>query len=156
MRTPALLFVPLFAAVVVAGLTFAGRTPSTAAPSSDTGAAEDHEALEEAMYGLKDHLKKLSRALTPEGRDAALSELTEMQRIVLEAKSLTPSNLEEVPEGARAEHRVEFRKEMLTLLAELVALELDVVEGDNEKALERVRGPLLDIRNRSHDKFQKE
>lgn len=148
------------AAGLTAALTLAAARPAPGASASLEPApwvdGDDHEELEEAMYGFKNHLKKLSRSLTPEARDEALEHLTEMQRIAVESKGLAPSNLDEVPEDKRAAHRDDFRKEMLAMLDELVGIEVDVLDGRFEKASERVRGPLLDIRNRSHDKFQHE
>ena len=160
MRTPVLLSLPLAVAAVVAGLATASRDASVPLPvvTMDEGheGGEDHEALEDLMYELKGGLKKLSRAMAPETDDQALEILTGMQHAVLNSKALTPSNLEEVPEAKRDEHRADFRKEMLALLTELIAIETDILDGKHDEGMKRVRGPLLEIRNRSHDKFQKE
>jgi soluble cytochrome b562 len=156
---PASLLVPAAAAVLIgASLAFANapKTATTSSVGSWRSLADEGGELEDAMYGLKNHLKKLSRALTPDTNAEALEHITEMQRIVIDAKGLVPSNLAEIPEAGRAKHQLAFRMEMLTLLTELIAIEVDVMEANYEGAMERLRGSLLEIRNRSHDKFQSE
>jgi len=157
MRTPALLSVPLaVAALVGVSLAFANRTPQSASITDASASVEEEGPLEEAMYDLKNHLKKLARALAPETREEALEHVTAMQRIVVDSKELMPSNIDQLAEGDHDAHRLEYRKEMLTLLTELIAIEMDVMDGNNAGAMERLRGPLLEIRNRSHEKFQPE
>lgn len=123
------------------------------------GAAQDHEEspLHEEMEGLKGNLKVLAAALRdPSQHEDALRSVAEMQRHVLAAKLLEPSNLEDVPAEGRAAHEVAFRRDLARLLGLLAELEIDLLDERIEDAKAKVAGPLLELRESSHDKYQKE
>ena len=58
------------------------------------------------------------------------------------------------PEAERDSHRVEFRKDLARLLAELAGMELEVLDGEWQKAFGRVTGSLYRMRMKAHEKYQ--
>jgi hypothetical protein len=107
------------------------------------------------MEGLKTHLKGAAMALqNPDDRDAALVHIAELQRLVLLSKLEAPSNLNEVPEEERAEHRASFRRDLALVLREFVEMEIHVLDGETEKAFARVIDPLYPMRETAHEKYQ--
>lgn len=127
------------------------------APASERGGPHDdgESELGLAMESLKADLRKLGGFLKAGDKQAeALAVIANMQRGVLDAKLLPPSNLSEIAEGERPAHVLLYRKEMAMLLQEFAALEIDVIEGANAAALERMKGKLAEMRDAGHDKFQ--
>ena len=118
-------------------------------------ALDGHEALEEAMHGLVDGMKALSKSIgDPASNAASLATLVKMQGHALAAKELAPTNLDETPEKERDALKLAYRADMSRLLQELCAMEIEVCEGENDKAKARVRGKLIPLRNSSHEKYQ--
>jgi hypothetical protein len=118
---------------------------------------DDHQSLHELMEGLKDNLKGVATNLgTDAQRPAALRHVAQMQGIVLLAKELEPSNMEEVTEGERAAHKLAFRADLARLLGELAVIEQDICEGRNQAAMAAVRGKLFELREAGHEKYQPE
>lgn len=126
------------------------------------GGAQDHadhdeSPLHEEMEGLKDNLKGLATALRdPSQHEDSLRFVAEMQRHVLAAKLLEPANIEDVPAEGRAAHEVAFRRDLAGLLGLLAELEIDLLDERIEDAKAKVAGPLLELRESAHDKYQKE
>ncbi len=134
-----------------------GLALALAAPPTLSGAAarqgDDHEALEEAMHGLKRHIRTLSKsAARPEAVGEALESVVAMQKITLDAKALEAPHKDGVED--RAAFATAFRADMARLLKELTEIEIDLLEGRHEKAGQRVTGALIQIRNSSHEKYQ--
>jgi len=117
--------------------------------------ATSADGLAEHMEGLKTNLKGVAMALQGSDAETALRHLAEMQRIVLLAKLESPPNLDEQPEREREAHRAEFRKSLVRVLQELAGMELEILDGEYDKAFARVTGSLYTLRESSHDKFQR-
>ena len=113
------------------------------------------DGLAEHMEGLKANLKGIAMALQGSDAETALRHLGEMQRIVLLAKLESPPNLDEQPEREREAHTVKFRKGLVHVLQELAGMELELLDGEYEKAFARVTGSLYTLRESSHDKFKR-
>jgi len=144
---------------LLAGLTCAGLFWS-ALPTADLRADEEgeHSALHEIMEQMKDNLKRLGRSLAEPSDDLsdALHYISEMQRLALEAKQQQPNNLDEIPEDQRGEHVKSFRRDILGALQVMVELELAILDGQPEQALELLKGPLLSARKEGHKRYQKD
>jgi hypothetical protein len=111
--------------------------------------------LHAAMEGLKADLRKLGGLLKAGDKQSdALAAVADMQRLVLEAKLLQPSNLPEIAEAGRPAHVLAYRKQMAELLQEVATLEIDVIDGENAAALELIKGRLTEMRDVGHEKFQ--
>jgi hypothetical protein len=120
-------------------------------------AAQEQSALRVTMETMKTHLKGLAMALQrPDGRDAALGEVAELQRLVLAAKLESPPKLDDLPEADRAAHASGFRRELAAVLRELAELEIDLLEGRSEAAQARVRKSLFEMRERAHERYQRD
>jgi hypothetical protein len=125
-----------------------------ARPAPHSG--QEQSSLRVTMESMKTHLKGLAMALQREdGRDAALGEVAELQRLVLAAKLETPPGLDGMPQGERAAHALAFRRELAAVLRELAELEIDLLEGRREAAQTRVRKSLFELRERAHERFQR-
>jgi hypothetical protein len=106
------------------------------------------------MEALKTNLKAAAMALERTDTTGALKHIAEMQRLVLLAKLEVPANLEAKPDKQRDAYRAEFRKDLVRLMQELLGMELEVLDGDWEKAFGRVAGPLFRMREAAHEKYQ--
>lgn len=152
-------------AKLLAGLTCAGLLWSIL-PTADLSAglraaprAEDeHSALHEIMEKIKDNLKRLGRSLSDPSKDlsAALEYISEMERLALEAKHEQPNNLDEIPEEQHQEHLTSFRRDLIGALKVMLELELAILDGKREEAMEMLKGPLLKARKGAHKKYQKD
>jgi len=106
---------------------------------------------------MKDALKDLANQLrAPGNEEQELQDLLVMERHVLAAKVLEPANMDDVPADQRPAHLTDFRRDMAKLLGLLSQLELAVLDGHPDDAKNLIAGPLLDLRDKAHDKFQKE
>jgi len=110
--------------------------------------------LEGVMDGIKGQMKALGAALGASNSEAALVAVTDMQRLVLLAKKYGPTNMAAVASADQPAHMVAYRKALLGVLQELVAVELNVLDGKFEAAMEQLKGPLSDMRDVAHDQFQ--
>ena len=107
------------------------------------------------MNGMKSNLKTLSAACTSKSRDPALAAVSEMERLMLVAKSFEPQNQADTPEADRPQHLVDFRKDLLRTLKELADLESELLDGNFDAATKRIESSLMDLRDESHDKYKK-
>ena len=121
--------------------------------------ADDDDApgsIGDHMSGIKKALKKTARNLSSGGSvDEALAQIQEMQVHVLAVKALEPPVLEDAPESEHQRIRIEFRVMAAKVLRELIDMEIDVAEGRTAEAMARIKGPLFELRDESHEKFQK-
>ena len=142
--------------VAVSALALAVAIPSGAAPGApqDPAPASEGGVLLEHMKGLKKNLKGVAMSLQKSDSKQVLHHIAEMQRLVLLAKLEAPANLEEKPEDERESHSTEFRKDMIGLLQELAGMEIEVLDGELEKAFGRVTGSLYRLREAAHEKYQ--
>ncbi len=116
----------------------------------------DDGPLHDAMEELGDHLKTIVKSLDdPEAKDARLAAVARMQSLVLVAKLEQPSNMAETPEAERAAHAVAFRRDLAKLLGELADLELELIDDENDAAMERIKGSLYTLREAAHARYRK-
>ena len=111
--------------------------------------------LGDVMNGLKGDLKALDAAVTAKKTDDAINAVSDMERLVIEAKRCQPENIADKPEADRAAEVVAFRKDLIAMLTQLVSLETEVLDGKFDAASARISGPLMDLRDESHDKYRK-
>ena len=125
------------------------------ARASRSTTPDDSEQLLEHMEGLKENLKGVAMSLQGTDTSATLRHVAEMQRLVLLAKLLAPSNLDEQPAADQDKHRVEFRSDLIGLLKELADMELEILAGKPADAFKRVTGSLYKMREEAHAAYQR-
>ncbi|HEX5011326.1 MAG TPA: hypothetical protein VFY71_13090 [Planctomycetota bacterium] len=113
------------------------------------------ETLEDVMQDLKFGLKQLTTALEARKAPDALNAVGDMQRLVVAAKTHEPSNL---PKSASKEEKaaqaLAFRRDLIGVLRELADIEVDVLDAHLDQALEKVNGPLIQMRDAGHKKYK--
>jgi soluble cytochrome b562 len=149
----------LSAAALVAGLALTARarahaaSPAPAAPVLVDG----DEALEQAMEDLKKNLKMLSQSVGDAARnEESLRALQAMQGSVLKAKLTSPPHAEKLPAGEQAKFKSDFRRDLCKALADLVQVEIEVLEGKNDAAKKRLAENVVAFRDASHAKYDPE
>ncbi len=126
------------------------RGPRGAPPAPGQEPAD----LEGVMDGIKGQLKSLAGAIGTSNTEAALVAVNDMERLVLLAKKYGPNNMNTVAAADRPAHQVAYRKALLGVLKELADVELNVLDGKFDAAMEQLKGPLAEMRDDAHDKFQ--
>lgn len=113
--------------------------------------------LLECMEGLKDNLKNLAGSVQDAAQnDASLERIAAMQALTLRAKRLSPPNLEDFAVEERDNHLRAFRADLARLLIEMANMEIDLLEGRNADAFQRIIKPLYEMREAAHGRFQKD
>ncbi|GJM18528.1 MAG: hypothetical protein DHS20C14_07410 [Phycisphaeraceae bacterium] len=125
-------------------------------PSFGAAPEPDNRRLHAKMEGMKENLKAIAITLrTPDAPlDDAFRPLSRLQAAVIDAKSMTPARVERLDEPERSAELGAYRAEQANLLIELCKMELALIEGDRDAAWGFVAGPLLEIRERAHERFQ--
>jgi soluble cytochrome b562 len=109
--------------------------------------------LMQQMLVLKDGMKFLRRGLrNPEKNAESLEWVQKMQENALASKRLIPVMAKEVAEEKRAEFTLNYRREMIVLLQELLKLESVVLDGNNDEARE-IYKTLKTMEVDGHEKF---
>jgi hypothetical protein len=117
--------------------------------------SDDGVSLEDLMYGMKNNLKTLAQSLSsPDGSERALGAVREMQVLSIASKDALPLTILDLPEEDRAAKTAAYQVDMARLLIELAEMEIEILEGRPEGAMERVAGSLFKLRDASHDKWQ--
>ena len=115
----------------------------------------DGPDLHDLMKGIKKNLKVVGAGLSDPAADASvLDALAEMEVLLLAAKGHEPSNLDEVPRAERAAHTAAYRADMARALMETLQLEIAVLEGRRDEAVDIARGSLKDMRDAGHEKYE--
>ena len=150
-RTPRSLRTRLLSTASLAVLSF-GLVAAGALPGG---------GLHDLMEDMKDNFRTVMRGLSAEAKgegeadsDALVAATAEMQRLLLLSKAEMPSNLEEIGEADRPAHITAFRIDMAKALISSLELEIKLLEGDHEGALELARNSLIKERDDGHDKYQ--
>jgi soluble cytochrome b562 len=125
-------------------------------PPGGAPAPGQEKSLKDVMNGLKGNLKTLAASVAAKAKDPSVAAVSEMERLVLVAKTFEPQNMADTPEADRPQHLIDFRKDMLGLLKQLADLETEVLDGKFDDATKRIEGPLMDLRDESHDKYKKQ
>lgn len=118
-------------------------------------APQEPGALLALMEGMKGQLKQVATQLRAEdGREDCLASVAELQRLALAAKLEAPPVPPDADEDALEELREAFRREMNALCVSLLALEIELLDGDVDAAWARIQGPLFRQREAAHERFQ--
>ncbi len=119
-------------------------------------AEHEETPLEEQMLLLEENLGKLRRSLRDEAKtDESLAALLAMQAATMRSKVLVPEMAAEIPEAEREAFVADFRKTLIDLLREQLALEVALIDGDREEAkaiFKRIRA----TEESGHEKFTHE
>lgn len=147
------------AAALVSLLLIAWALPQDASrdrPGVVIPAQQEPVELVDHMFAMKKSLKALAQGLA-EGKptDGLLTYVTAMQQSTMAAKTMDPTNLDELPEKQRDVHRRAFRADLALLLIELARVEIDLLGDRNQDAFARITGELFKLRETSHEKYQK-
>ena len=141
-------------ASLIACLGLLGSVPAWTA-ASDTAVTDDSDVLHDNMKQIKKHLKVVGTSVEDSAsREKVLAAITQMEGLMLLSKLEDPSNLSEKPEAKRAAHTIAFRKDMIASLIEVLKLEVAVLDGDTEMAVEIIKGPLYSMRSEAHERYQ--
>jgi len=119
---------------------------------SDEEKTELHKKMEvigETMGALRKQLKD------PAKNEDTLAKIVAIQKLTLECKDLKPAMLAQVADGEKATFLLNYRKEMVRMMTELMKLELMIAEGNNEDAAKQFRA-LIKVKYSGHEKFQPE
>ena len=144
--------------VAVASLTIglASQAPVGWASSDDGAGMRPNPVLEDRMELVKHELKAAARAIrnpdTPP--EIAILHVSMLQRLIVDAKDMTPGRLDSVEGEQREAEIAEYRRTQCKVLIELAKLEMHLLDGDREAAWDVIAGPLADLRDSGHDRFQ--
>jgi hypothetical protein len=128
------------------------QDPAPKSPSS----AEEQTVLAGHMERVEACLKKLRRTLRDESRAAeSLALAVELEEATLACKQEIPRKAAGVAEAERAAFVLAYRKEMLRVLQEELALEAALLDGNAAAALEHYQR-IADSEDPGHEKFTDE
>ena len=122
---------------------------------------EEHEHAEETelmehMEVLKRHFRHLKEQVeNPAHNEDSLARVQAMEMHAIEAKTLVPVKVQELPEAERARALLGFRKQMVRLVEELLALEVILLEGRNDEALAQLK-TVYEVMKQGREKYKKE
>ncbi|MFT5423932.1 MAG: soluble cytochrome b562 [Phycisphaerales bacterium] len=105
------------------------------------------EAMEEAWDALTESLGAGETA-------AALKSLQKMQEAVIDAKARTPAITKEYEPEERDAQNADFRKRLVGVLGLYCDLELLIIDGDTEGALELLEGEIRTAEREGHNIFK--
>ncbi len=135
---------------------FAPDTADGADRGAQGEAREDHGPLEERMHAMEDSIRALRRSLRDPARQAeSLASLAKLEADIIAAKSETPRMAPKVPEAERPKFVADYRREMIRMLEQSLAVEKAVLDGKQEEALaafEALRG----LEDPAHARFTEE
>jgi soluble cytochrome b562 len=120
--------------------------------------AEEHKhtPLEDAMDAMNKALRTLKTQAADVSKQASNLELvSEMQKQMVLAKSLTPARAESLQAADKQKFLIEYRKAMVGLIGELLKLEAAFLDGKTDDAQAIIKN-LNKIKTDGHEKFQVE
>ncbi len=135
----------------------AAQAPVGRAVSDDVAAGmTPNAALLDRMELIKHELKATARAVRNQDKPlgVAIVHVSMLQRLIVEAKDMTPGRLASLDGGRREAEIAEYRRTQCEVLIELAKLEMHLLDGDREAAWGVIAGPLADLREAGHDRFQ--
>ncbi len=146
--------IPVAIASLAIGL--ASRAPVGLAVSDDDAGMRPNPVLEDRMSLIKHELKATARAVrnpnTPP--EIAILHVSMLQRLVVDAKDMVPGRLDSLEGEQREAEIAEYRRTQCKVLVQLAKLEMHMLDGDREAAWEVIAGPLSELRDAGHDRFQ--
>ena len=114
----------------------------------------DGPDLQDLMGGIKKNMKIVGLSVEdPAANARALAAVNEMEVMLLAAKTHGPPNLNEVPRADREAHAIAFRVDLAKTLIETLKIEIAVLEGRRDEAMDFLRGPLREMRDAGHEKY---
>lgn len=133
-----------------------GFITAAASPFIAPAAAQDDEItpLGERMEELQSGLRRLRKMIAkPDDKEATLEILRSMEAHGLEAFALGPEPPATLAADKHAEWSVDFRRQVLKVVDQLLVVELAVSEGRTEDAKNAYK-MLAQLKNAGHDKYQ--
>lgn len=104
--------------------------------------------MDRSMKGLKSQITDAAK------KDGNLKLIADMQRGCLAAKALAPAKAigREPDDAKKAEMATMYRKDMILMMAKLLAVESAVLDGKGAEA-EKLLGEIGDLRDQGHSEF---
>jgi len=107
--------------------------------------------LHDRMTAVKEHLKSTAQLVMGGGDlDEAAGLASDAQAVLMSCKAIRPVSI--AADDAAGMRR--YRAAMADAIAQFAMLEAELHRGERALAQSRIRGPLFDLRNRSHEAFQ--
>ena len=144
-------------AVASLALGIASQAPVARSLSDDDDAGMTPNAvLLDRMGLIKHELKATARAVRNPDKplDVAIVHVSMLERLIVESKDLVPGRLASLDAEQRGAELTEYRRTQCKVLIELANLEMHLLDGDREAAWGVIAGPLADLRDAGHDRFQ--
>lgn len=120
------------------------------------GKPDEHGPLEERMHAMEDAIRALRRSLRDPAKQAdSLASLAKLEADIIAAKSETPRMAPKVPEAERPKFLVDYRREMIRMLEQALAVEKAVLDGKQDEALAAFEA-LRALEDPAHARFTEE
>jgi len=149
MKTPARFL--LSSALLASALALAAHR------SFASSTASDETKLGEIMGGMRGKTKALAGTIGDAAKNAdSLKSLDELERLILDAKLLEPTDMPEIAADKQPAHLAAFRHQMALLLSEVAQVEAEVAAGKNADAEKRLKNKVTALRDEGHQEFQPE
>jgi len=144
-------------ACVALGMAAVASQSRAAAGASAAVSFDDETTLHDHMEAINEHLRAIMRGVSdPAQKGEMLKHVADLQKHLLGAKAHEAPGAAAQPESEREAYILGFRKALAEVLVEVSKLEIDIIDGRAEDATNRIRGPLIDLRNKAHEKYQVE
>ena len=112
------------------------------------------DSIHDRMEGVQECVRGLFRSAgDPEKQAESLEFITQLQEHILAAKQLEPDSAANVPVEERQEFLLDYRKHMAEFLREVTEVEMEIIAGEHDAAMTRIRDNLVQIRDESHEEF---
>lgn len=144
-------------AVVSLAIGLATQAPVGVAVTGDDDAGmTPNAALHDRMELVKHELKATARAVRNPDKplELAIVHVSMLQRLIVDSKDMVPGRLGSLEGEQRETEIAEYRRTQCKVLIELAKLEMHLLDGDREAAWGVIAGPLADLRDAGHDRFQ--
>ncbi|HWE93053.1 MAG TPA: cytochrome b562 [Tepidisphaeraceae bacterium] len=112
--------------------------------------------LHKQMESIDEGMKKLRRSLRKKEANAeSLETIARIEDAAIACKKMSPSKTATLPESQRQEFVDKYRHDMANVIATFYQMEVAVLEGNNDKALE-IHKSLKGLEEDGHDKFMQD
>ncbi len=123
-----------------------------AAPEIVTG----NKGIERNMKAVDKSMRELREIVTDEEKiKESLKLVLNMQRKLLATKMMKPGVVSEASKDERDALQREFRVLINKALREVINVEIEILEGEGDAALQRISGALSTAMKAGHEKFRK-
>ena len=117
------------------------------AKTTDTELAKQMEIIDEGLKKLRRSLRK------PDTNKESLETISQVQAAAVASKALTPAKAAKLPDAERQKFVAAYRKDMAAMIVQLLNMEIAVLEGNNDKAME-IHKKMKDIEDEGHKKYE--